>query len=157
MEEANPIGLLEFWQSMGVDHQSMLELLAEVNPQWDTSLKVLRISALVYGRDGWFEMVRSCIMFNLQWMNWSDTRWAKMGVSSRLYVRSRAVGVDGLVSIITAGKDSSSDRSFIGGYARYSTFEVQRLFVVCASAVLPAEHFIVKLIEDDRFLFKPTT
>jgi hypothetical protein len=143
-----------FWILLGVTKPDMLAAIMEVNPWWNSSQQILSVAGqLQLDPDGVTKII-SVLQYCLQWINWSDTRWTKMGSCSRLYLRSKAVGIDYLVRLVSLGKHSSNDQYHIGGYERFDSFEVQRLLAIAAVSNYPMENFVLELLKDDRFMLR---
>ena len=68
------------WPALGVANLEMILLYVEVNPQWDPVAKVLRVCTTLRGQPDCYGEIYTAIMYSLQWVDWSDTRWAKMAI-----------------------------------------------------------------------------
>ena len=74
-----------------------LALFLKVNPLWDG--RNLRVNAALLDDAGCVEPLTTVIHYCLKWCDFSDTRWTKVGLCGRLYLRSVLIGVDGLVDL----------------------------------------------------------
>ena len=87
----------------------------------------------------------------MRWENWSDTRWGSIGSRARLFVASLCIGVDSLVhQLATTGKDN--DKYYIGAANKRMTLAVKKYMVIACTCTFPAEYFVNRLLEDDRFV-----
>ncbi len=88
--------VLSFWTAFDVA-PSFMNLVVEVDPLWcDGGLYVN--PCLVEDVELWSK-VTTCISYCSRWVNWSDTRWVKVGRCARLFVRSMAIGIPGLAAV----------------------------------------------------------
>ena len=74
-----------------------LPLFLKVNPLWDG--QKLRVNATLLNDPDCINALTTVIHYCLKWCDFSDTRWTKVGLCGRLYVRSVLIGVDGLVDL----------------------------------------------------------
>eukprot|EP00969_Alexandrium_andersonii_P150405 6650993-Alexandrium_andersonii.AAC.1 len=84
-----------------------------------------------------------CIACCYRWLQWSETRWCRVGKAARFYVRSLAVGVDGAVGIVL--EDSFASKFNIHGHKR-SVFAVRRYLAIASLAPVPAESCLLQLL-----------
>ena len=138
-----------FWVLLGVDDPAMLQRILDVNPWWDRANQILRVSSsLKRAPDQGFAQIKGIVLYCLRWKNWSDTRWGMMPHCSRLYLRSRAVGVEYLAQMVTDDRQSSSDKEYLGGYQRFICSDIEKLFTIAAVALRPLERGIDRYMED---------
>jgi len=143
----------DLWVHLGVDSPTMLAQILEVDPLWDPVFQILRVSAkLKIEVDQGKGKIKGILLWSFQWLNWSDTRWGRMPVCGRLWLRSKAVGLEYVVSLVKDDTRSSSDKEYIGGYKRFLTKEVEKLFCTAALGLKPLEYGLAVLMKDDRFL-----
>ena len=136
-----------FWSSLDVEPK-YLELFVAVNPLWIGGK--LHVSSSLLTRSDAIEAVTTIIHYCLKWVDFSDTRWTKVGQCSRLYIRSLAIGVDEIVKI--AERNDAICKWHLNGYNRRCSASVRRYLAVAAIAGRPSESLIIELFEDDRFL-----
>ena len=139
--------LEQFWSFLDVE-PSMLGLVVNVNPLWDG--RRLRVSSALADAPDGVQRVTTVIHYMMRWVDFSETRWCKVGQSGRLYLRSLLIGIDQIVRI-TVRNDAIS-KWHLGGYQRRSTTEVRTYLCVAACAGRPSESLLLQLMEDDRFL-----
>ena len=137
-----------FWTALGVPAH-MLDIVLEVNPIWDADTQTLTVSALLESKEDWQDTVASIVCFFLRWQDFSETRWAGVGVSLRLLACSLAIGVEYLVGLVYASKSAST--YYLGGFKKL-TGEVRLYVGIGVFATWPAETFNLEMMEDDRFL-----
>jgi hypothetical protein len=139
-----------YFELMGVPPQ-LIDALITIQPRWDMELQLLYVSIDLKRDPDYKVKVRDAILFFMTWRNWSETRWAAVGNSGRLFMLSIGVGLEHIVQLILAGKDSSNDKYHMGGFRR-CTPAIKRLFAICCFATYPVERFSLALLKDDRFL-----
>ena len=136
-----------FWSFLDVEPQ-VLGLMVKVNPFWDGQR--LRVSAALAGEEGSINSVKTVIQYSLKWCDFSDTRWTKVGLCGRLYMRSLLVGVDAIVNITC--KNCGVSKWHLGGYNKRSLGPVRTYLCVAGCAGRPSESLLFDIMEDDRFL-----
>ena len=135
-----------FWKALEVE-ANVLDDLVYVDPFWDgTSLLVNK--QLMHVENGW-EQIASCVLYLLQWIMYSETRWAKVGRSARLLLRSLAIGLDGLVDIVK--HDPNASMYHLNGFFR-ATPGIRRYIAIAAASTFPVEALAIELFDDDRVL-----
>ena len=74
-----------------------LELFLKVDPHWDGRKLHVRRSLLAdrHATDSVSTLIKYC----LSWLDFSDTRWCKVGKCGRLFLRSLMIGVDKIVKL----------------------------------------------------------
>ena len=80
-----------FWAWMGLADDWVDSVMA-VDPWFDYEVNTLFVSPSLEADAKRTGKVRSVIMYILQWVDFSDTRWAGLTVSARKYIASLAVG-----------------------------------------------------------------
>ena len=103
--------LEQFWSFLDVE-PSMMGLVVNVNPLWDG--RRLRVSKALASIPDGVQRVTTVIHYMMRWVDFSETRWCKVGESGRLYLRSLLIGIDEMVRI-TVGNDAVS-KWHLGGY-----------------------------------------
>ena len=89
------------------------------------------------------------ILHSLSLVDWSETRWCKVKVAGRRYLRCRLLGIEGLVRTVQA--DANANTELLGGAAR-ATSTVRKYFCVASVSAQAPEKVLCSLLEDDRFL-----
>jgi hypothetical protein len=144
-----------FWTALGVP-ASMLDTVLEVDPRWDFELKILRVNGALEADPQGLKKVVGIMLFCLQWRNWSETRWAGVGVAARRLILSLSVGLETLVKMVMQSGGSSNDKYHLGGFKRCSP-KVKLYVAIASLALYPVEGFSISLLEDDRFLLRAPT
>ena len=108
------------------------------------------MNAALLGDPGCVNALATVIHYCLRWCDFSDTRWTKVGLCGRLYVRSVLIGIDGLVDL--AIKNDAVVKWHLNGYKKKCSSAVRRYLGVAAASGRPSECMILDLMEDDRFL-----
>ena len=137
------------WSFLEVD-DTALELFVLVNPYWDG--KVLHVSAALLSGDDPIGAVTTLVRYCLRFVDFSETRWTKVGEAGRLYLRSLLVGIDGLVKLTE--ENDAVCRWHLAGYFKRSSKPVRVYLAVAAVASRPSESMLLDLMKDDRFLKK---
>ena len=89
----------QFWTCLGVP-ADLVDWMCVVDPRWHSERHVLIVRPCVAGLPDASAQVEKRVAFLMQWRNWSDTRWAAVGPSSRLMVASLVGGLEGLVGLL---------------------------------------------------------
>ena len=141
-----------FWAALGVrrDDTIMNELVC-VSPRWDRELQMLRVAGALQNEGSYHARLRGILLWAFHWRSWSDTRWQKMFHSSRLILRSKAVGVDYLVKMVQKTIGSSNGRQHINAYTRFGSHQTDLVFAVSAVSLAPLSIFMEAPLRDDRF------
>lgn len=85
-----------FWEFLDIPPR-ILDLFVSVDQIYDgTRLHVDK--SMATHPNGW-RRIKVCVLFCLRWLDWGDTRWLRCGRSSRYYLRSIIVGLDGLIAL----------------------------------------------------------
>ena len=90
-----------FWKLFGVP-EKFLDTIMEVDAFYDPTLQVLFVHGALDFDDERYEKIRSVFYFFYQWTNFSATRWAASGPSSRKYICSFGIGIDYVVVEVMA-------------------------------------------------------
>jgi hypothetical protein len=141
-----------FWTALGVP-PAMLDFVMSVDPRFDLQANVLRVNRALEHAEGGVARVCSVVSFFLSWRNWSDTRWAGVGKSSRLLVSSLFVGIESLVAWVDRC-GVNNDRFYLSASKTRLTSPVKKLLAIASLACYPADSISLALLEDDRFLMK---
>lgn len=135
-----------FWRSLGVG-SDLVDEFAEADILWDgTYLNV---------NNGWerdrrgLERVAALVLYSLQWVSFSLTRWVKVGHSARLFFRSLACGVEGLVELCR--QDTAVSMYHMNGFSRAKESERLNL-AVAAFCSNPCETWLAEVMSADRVL-----
>ena len=123
-----------FWSILGITDDRIMGLLLLVNPRWDERMECLKVSGSLQGDPEGYGKIRSVVMFCLQWQNWSDTRWTKFQTCAKLFLRSKAVGIDFLANMVATTDGSGNDKHYIHGFHRYTSVVVQKFFLIASVA-----------------------
>jgi len=143
----NPAELEQLWTFLDIE-AGKLELFLVVNPYWDG--KVLHVSAALLSDPDAIGAVTTLVRYCLKWVDFSDTRWTKVGEAARLWLRSLLVGIDGIVKLTE--QNDAVCRWHLAGYFKRSTSSVRVYLAVAAAAGRPSESMLFDLLQDDRFL-----
>ena len=139
----------EFWRFMGLREEA-IPWVMEVDPRWDAQNNVLMVRSALDAQPGSIDKIEAVVAFFLRWRSWSDTRWAGVGPSARMFLASLCVGVQAMVHRVAAsGKDN--EKLYIGSARKRTTPDVIKYMIFAATASYPAEVFTLKLMKDDRF------
>ena len=139
--------LEHFWTCLDVEPK-ILDLVVRVNPFWDGQR--LRVSASLADEPDAINMVTTVVRYCMHWVDFSDTRWCKVGQCGRLYLRSLMVGIDHLVQLAVA--NDAVSKWHLNGYMKFGSVSAKTYLAVAACAGRPSESFLLELLEDDRFL-----
>ena len=135
------------WTALDVPPK-LMQLFLKVNPQWYGQR--LHCSASL-GQDlEAVKAVTTVIHFCLHWCDFSETRWTKVGLCGRMFLRSLCIGVDVLVKL--AMKHDAVCKWHLGGFGKKCSPAVRNYLAVAALAGRPSEGMLMKLMKDDRFL-----
>lgn len=129
--------------------QSLLELFAAVDPQWDKANRKLIVRPELEVDDECWEKVSMVILVCERWAQWSETRCARFGRSGRLFLRSLCVGVDGAIQVCY--DDPECSNYYLSGFKRADA-QVRLVVAVGAFAIMLIENFILQVLADDRLL-----
>ena len=144
--DEDPIKLAEFWATLGIK-EPWLGRFIEVNPWWDgTSLLVS--PALEHDPER-KKKIESVTHYGYSWLKFTVTRFCRITVSGRKYMRSYVCGIDGIVKL--AWDRDSGCHYTLHGHDR-SKFATRRVLALASVAVRPAEDVLLELMKDDRLL-----
>ena len=140
----------EFWHALQVD-PLMVEQLKLLRPRWDSDTKTLFINGALREDKTHLKSVTGLLFWASSWVNFSDTRFGKVGSCGRRWLISQAMGYGEIYEIIYANPKISKYHS--SGYRRMQ--QPERLLLTTASfSTYPVESFILEMLEDDRFYLR---
>ena len=146
-QPTNSSDIEHLWAFLDVE-PAHLELFVRVNSYWDgKSLHV--IAALLSDPDS-IGAVTTVVRYCLKWVDYSDTRWTKVGQAGWLYLRSLLVGIDGLVKLTE--QNDAVCRWHLAGYSKKCSESVRVYLALAAAAGRPSESMLIKLMEYNRYL-----
>ena len=136
-----------FWQALDVEPH-MCEIFAQLDPVWDGVN--FCVSQEYETKAGGIDDILGCISYLLHWSAFSETRWANVGRSGRLFARSLAGGLEPLWDICM--EDDNISHWHLGGFKK-ATSDVRQYLFVAAFSALPAEAVLLEVLQDDRFFY----
>ena len=145
-EDTDAESAAAFWTTLAVP-DDFLGLFIAVDPMWDGSH--LMVNPSLACDTNCFDMLSSIVAFSFKWVDWSDTRWVRVGECARRFVRSLAVGIDGAVRVCQ--DDDTTSNETLSSYSR-STPVVRKYLAVAATSACPVEAALLRLLKDDRTL-----
>ena len=148
-DPTNPDEVEHLWALLDVD-PSHLQLFVQVNPVWDG--KMLHVSSSLLASQDAISAVTTVVRYCCKWIDFSETRWVKVGQSGRLYLRSELVGIDGLVKLTE--QNDAICKWHLNGYRTHGKPSVRLYLATSALAARPSESVLLDLLEDDRFLLR---
>jgi len=86
----------------------------------------------------------------MHWTDFSETRWTKVGLCGRYFLRSLCIGIDKLAYL--AMKHDAVCKWHLGGFSKRCGDSVRQYLATAALSARPSEAMIFELMEDDRFL-----
>ena len=137
------------WLSLEVPPQ-LLDLFVKVNPRWHGDR--LHCSSRLSGDLDGISAVTTLLHCCLHWVDFSETRWTKVGMCGRYFVRSLLMGVDRLVYL--AMRHDAVCNWHLGGFVKRCSGPVRQYLAIAAFAARPSEGMLFELMQDDRFLLK---
>ena len=146
-DPADVDALERMWESLDVPSHDV-HLFVLVDPLWYGGKLHVRRSLLDH-QDG-FGCIATVVQYCLSFVDFSDTRWVKVGTCGRRYVRALMIGVDQLVEIAEA--DDGVTKWHLAGYRKRGSAAVRLYLCVAAFGSRPSEGLLVELMEDDRLL-----
>jgi hypothetical protein len=141
-----------FWTALGVP-APLLEFVLSVDPRWDPDRELLLVRMCLQDTANAVDTVEGVVSYFLQWRNWSDTRWAGVGVAARHFIGSLCVGVESLVALVDR-EGVNNEKFYLGASRRRMSTSVKKYVAIAALACYPLEGFTLSLLEDDRFLLQ---
>jgi hypothetical protein len=135
-----------FWIFLGVD-VAHVELFVRVNPIWDG--EKLSVSQALFADLDAIEIITACIKYCMKWVDFSETRWTKVGESGRCFLRSLCVGIEPIVKL--AEGNSAVINWHLNGFKK-ATSDVRLYLALAAAAARPSEALLLEMMEDDRLL-----
>ena len=136
----------QLWLSLAV-RSDLMELFIKVDPFWDGAF--LYVNQSMADDTDCFALLHTILGHCFKWVDWSDTRWVRMAKSARLFMRSLAVGISGVVELNRA--DSRSTNETLAYWPR-NTAIVRKYMAVAATCAGPAEAVQFQILKDDRML-----
>ena len=136
-----------FWQALGVDPDTM-QLFKRANPVWDPIKKVLEIDCAFMESQTWIDELEKIFIFGYAWMNFSDSRFGKIGPCARKWVTSCALGLDECFKL--ALEDPTTSKYYANGYLQCDE-EVRLWLAVASLSTYAVEAMVIDVLEDDRF------
>ena len=138
-----------FWTCLDVPPK-LIDLFLKVNPVWKDGK--LHCSALLSGDPDMVSAVTTVIHFCLHWVDFSETRWTKVGVCGRLFLRSLCIGVEKIQEL--ACKHDAVCKYHLAGFQKRCDASVKQYLAIAALSARPSEGMLLDLLEDDRFLLR---
>ena len=135
------------WTSLDVEPH-MLDMMVKVNPYFNG--QKLRVSASLESEVDAINTVVTVVRYCMHWVDFSDTRWTKVGQAGRLFMRSVLIGINEIVNMTVA--DDAVSKWHLNGYLKRGSVAAKSYLAVSALAARPSESFLLELMEDDRFL-----
>jgi hypothetical protein len=133
----------DLWVSLGVDNQ-VCTMLVDLQMRFEDDH--LFVAEKYSDSDEVLDMIAGVLMSIWKYVEWSDSRWVGMGMSSRALVASMITGIDSLFEHIRAKGES---QYYIGGFGR-CVDDTRRCIVVSAISSWLSDSVLQLLLEDDR-------
>ena len=149
-DPSNPEDVHWLWLSLEVPPK-LLDLFVKVNPQWHGD-RLHCSSMLSADRDGGISAVTTLLHACLHWVDFSETRWTKVGMCGRYFLRSLLMGVDKLAHL--AMRHDAVCKWHLGGFVKRCSPPVRQYLAIAALSARPSEGMLFELMQDDRFLLK---
>ena len=89
------------------------------------------------------------LLYAMSWIDWSETRWCKVKLASRRFLRSLTLGLGGLVRLVH--NDADTTKYHLNGFSK-ATPQVRYYFSIASMSAAPSEAVLLMLLKDDRFL-----
>ena len=137
-----------FWAALDVE-PTILNDFVEADLVFDGVN--LQASHRVTDLNDGYQRIEALLLYCLRFIDWSETRWVKVGRSGRYYMRARAVGVTELVGVVRSDPSFSMTMAQLNGFSRV-TMEIDRFLCRCAFSVYASESAYLRIMEDDRWL-----
>ena len=112
--------------------------------------KILHVSADLLSDPDPTGAVTTLLRYCIGFVDFGETRWTKVGLAGRLFLRALLVGLDGLVKL--SEQNDAICKWHLAGYFKRSTKAVRVYSAVAAVAGRPTESVLFDLMQDDRFL-----
>ncbi len=116
------------WAFLDID-VALVEIFVRVNPIWDG--EKLRMSAALSDDQDAIAAITTCIKYCMRWVDFSETRWTKVGQSGRFFLRSLCIGIDTIAKL--ASDNAAVSNWHLNGF-KMATSEV-RLYLTLVAAV----------------------
>ena len=136
-----------FWQSLGVDTE-MMKSFERANPVWDPLRKQLKVNKTFLDEQDCIDVLESLFIYGYSWINFSDSRFGKVGPCARKWVLSCVLGIDECFKETL--DDPTTSKYYANGYLECDG-DVRLWLATAAFSCYPVESMIVDLLEDDRF------
>ena len=143
----DPMQVENMWAFLDVE-QKLLDLFIKVDPRWDG--KMLHVRSDLLEDSNPIDCVTTVIQYCLRFVDFSETRWCKVGESGRLFTRASLVGLDQLVKLTE--KNDAVCCWHLRGYTTKGSDSVRLYLAVASLAARPTETMLLSTLEDDRFL-----
>ena len=139
-----------WWSALGIPAVLIVWVL-RVDPRWDrVALKLWVCSAVQDSSEG-VDLVHDVLLLMLRWRDFSDTRWAGVGPSTRRLILSLAVGLEAMVQQVDRdGK--GNDRYYLSAAKTRLGSETNKLAAIASLSSYPLESLSLELLQDDRWL-----
>jgi hypothetical protein len=85
-----------WWSALGIP-AVLIEWVLRVDPRWDRVAQKLWVCSAVQDSHEGVDLVHSVLLFMMRWRDFSNTRWAGVGPSTRRIILSLAVGLEAMV------------------------------------------------------------
>ena len=130
-----------FWRALDVPHD-LLDIFVDMDLMWiGTDL----VANAKYAADPKsLEDISSLISHCMHWKSYSETRWAAVGQSARLLVRSLAVGLCGLFDLRM--EDENISKWHLSGFSKCDV-SIRKFLATVAFTAFPAESVLDDLLE----------
>ena len=89
-------GRIIWWSALGIP-AVLIEWVLRVDPRWDRVAQKLWVCSAVQDSHEGVDLVHSVLLFMMRWRDFSNTRWAGVGPSTRRIILSLAVGLEAMV------------------------------------------------------------
>ena len=127
---------------------NLMDIFLKVNPRWYGDR--LHCSAVLAKDPAMMSCLKTVIHCCLRWVDFSETRWTKVGLCSRYFTRSLLIGIDKLVPL--AMKHDGVCKWHLGGFNKKCSASVRQYLAIAALSARPSEAMLFELMQDDRFL-----
>ena len=139
--------LERMWEALDVEAKDV-HLFVLVDPLWHGGRLHVRRSLLDHA--DCYGCIKTIVQYCLAFIDFSDTRWVKVGACGRRFVRALMVGVEQLVEIAEA--DDGVSKWHLAGFRKKGSAAVRLYLSVSALGARPSEGLLAELLNDDRLL-----
>ena len=126
----------------------LLDTFLKVNPRWYGDR--LHCSSALADDPEKESCVKAVLHCCMHWVDFSETRWTKVGMCSRFMIRSLLIGIDRIASL--AMKDDTVCKWHLSGFVKKCSSPVRQYLAIAAVSARPSEAMLFELLQDDRFL-----